>query len=87
MSEYKRKPGVKPRKVILYEGDPRVIRIIPMNPFHLVCCDCGMVHRYKFSVVKDGIHKGRPAFVCSPAKRRTAAQRKKHRHPFVARHV
>lgn len=84
---YHRRPGVKPRKVILKVDDPRVIRIIPINPCYIICCDCGMAHRYRFEVIKDGQYKGRVGFVCEPAPRKTANQRKKGRHPYVARPI
>lgn len=77
---YHRKPGVKPRKVILKEGDPRVFRIFPINPLHLICCDCGSTHDYTFSIVD-----GRISFTCKLNKSRTRLQRKKGRHPFVPR--
>jgi hypothetical protein len=82
---YKRPAGVKPRKVILKEGDPRVICIVPINPMYLICCDCGNTHRYRFKVIKDGQFKGRVGFVAAPAKRKTAANRKAGRFPFGPR--
>lgn len=51
--------------------------IIPqMEGYKIRCCDCGLVHRFTFAVVKDG-RKQRVAFTVSRDNRATAAARRK----------
>jgi hypothetical protein len=70
------------RRIILREGDPRDIWIVPRvrGRFYMICCDCGLAHGYKFKVIKTGKYKGRIALLCTQAKRKTAAERRTRKH-------
>ena len=57
-----------------YHGDV----ILPkMDGYKIRCCDCGLVHRLIFAVVKDG-RKRRVAFTVEVDNRATAAWRRWH---------
>ena len=56
--------------------------VIPkMEGYRLQCCDCGLIHRITFAVVKQG-RKLRVAFTASRDQRATVATRRRR-----ARHV
>jgi hypothetical protein len=47
-----------------------------MSSYKIQCCDCGLVHRFVFAVVKQG-KRNRVAFKISRDNRATAAVRRK----------
>ena len=57
----------------IYDGD---VVIPQMVGYRMQCCDCGLVHRITFAVVKDG-RRRRVAFSATRDNRATAQVRRR----------
>lgn len=71
------------RRTVYNQTNDDDVTVVPKNGWYkIACCDCGLVHLFKFATVNArGRVKGQVAFVARRDNRATAALRRHNKYP------